>query len=530
MNSVRLKPRLIALVLLMILAIPKGLLAEIHLLTILHTNDHHGHLLPFTYYPSPETGGLAARYTAVNVVRQEVEKSSGQVLLLSAGDANTGMPESDLCNAEPDFKAMNLIGYDAMALGNHEFDKPREVLQHQKDWAEFPFLAANVLLKATGRPLFGDYVIKQLGSLKVAIIGFTTPDTPGITMPGNTNALVFVDPVQPAKKILTRIRDNADLVIGLSHLGYYRDPEVDRLHKGDGYLARNAPGIDVIVGGHTHTEFKRAERIGSTLVVQAGEFGVYLGRLDIKYDDQIKKIVGHDFMLIPINLKTIIKYKGEQFYMTRGPAYSQHPKVTKMLEPYLEKSTAMLNEPVGEAVLNLVGDRLKVRSGETNLGNLIADAMRARVGTDVALLNGGGIRSGIPKGPISYRDILMVLPFGNTLVTMELTGTQLLKVLRHAAEQRPGSGGWLHVSGLKWEIRQGMPVNVRIGGRPLDKKRIYNLATNNFLAAGGDGYQMLKEGKNIYDTGFVVADVVRDYISKKKMVAPRMEGRLKIVP
>jgi len=530
MSGVRLKLRLVVAVLLVLLTVPAGLAAEVHRITILHTNDYHGHLAPFMYNFSPETGGMAAQYTAVNVVRQEVEKSGGRVLILSAGDVNTGIPESDLLNAEPDFKAMNAIRYDAMALGNHEFDKPRRVLKQQKGWARFPFLAANVLRKATGKPLYGDYIIKRLGALKVAIIGFTTPDTPKITMPGNTRGLIFVDPVRPAKKILKRVRDKVDIVIGLSHLGYYRNPRRDRLRKADGYLARNAPGIDVIIGGHTHQAFKKAEQIGNTLVVQAGEFGVYLGRLDLRYNDRLKKIVHHKFRLIPINLKTLIKYKGEKYYMTKGPAYVQHPKITRMLAPYLEKTHALLRAPIGEAVVPLVGDRYKVRSGETNLGNLITDAMRQRVDADVALQNGGGIRSGIARGPISYRDILAVLPFGNTLVIMKLTGAQLLRALRHAARQHPGSGGWLHVSGLKWEIRRGAPANVIVGGKPLDKKRLYTIAMNNFLAAGGDGYLVLQSGKNNYDTGFVVADVVKDYISKRNRVAPRVEGRLKVAP
>lgn len=530
MNFFKFKLPLTILVLVVLLALPAGLVAEVPRLTILHTNDHHGHLAPFTYNQSPETGGLAAQYAAVNIVRQEVEKSGGHVLILSAGDVNSGMPDSDLLNAEPDFKAMNLIGYDAMALGNHEFDKPREVLQQQKAWAQFPFLAANILLKDTGKPLFGDYIIKQLAGLKVAIIGFTTPETPKITLPGRTSDLIFVDPAQAAKEILAQVRDKVDIVIALTHLGYYPELKINRLHKGDGYLARNAPGIDVIVGGHTHSAFKKAKRIGNTLVVQAGEFGVYLGRLDLKYDDQLRKIVSHKSQLIPINLKAHIEYKGEQFFMSTGPAFVPHLRVTKLLAPYLEKSNAMLSEPVGEAMIPLVGDRVKVRSGETNLGNLITDVMRETGGAEVALQNAGGIRSGIAQGRISYRDILAVLPFGDTLITMELTGAQLLEVLQHAARQPPGSGGWLHVSGLTWGIQGGMPANVMIGGKPLDQKRVYRVATNNFLAAGGDGYSVLQSGAKKYDTGFLVADMVRQYISRKKQVAPQVEGRLKVGP
>jgi len=524
------KRHLIIALLAVFLLVPSSLLAEIHHVTILHTNDMHGHILPFTYYPSPETGGLAAQYTAVGMVRAEVEAAGGAVLVLSAGDINSGAPESDLLNAEPIVKGMNLIGYDAMALGNHEFDKPRGVLFQQKGWASFPFLAANVLRRADGKPLFDAYMIKKAGDLRVAVVGFTTPETPHVTKPGNTSDLEFADAAETALKLLGEVRGKADLVIALSHLGYYPDTADGRAARGDLALARRAPGFDVIVGGHTHTALNHSGREGDALIVQAGEFGVYLGRLDLEYDDEAKKVVSHTFTLMPLNLKRRVKYRDESYYATRGPAYTPHPKMEKLLVPYLERSRELLGRPVGKAAVPLVGERARVRSGETNLGNLITDVMRGLTGADVALQNGGGIRAGIARGPITYRDILAVLPFGNTIVTMELTGAQLKEVLQYAAGLPPGSGAWLHVSGLGWEIREGRAVGVTVGGEPLDPKRVYKVAANDFMAAGGDGYRMLKQGKNKYDTGFVVAEVVREYIEERKIVAPRLEGRLKIVP
>ncbi|MGD8524470.1 MAG: metallophosphoesterase, partial [Desulfobacterales bacterium] len=247
-------------------------------LTILHTNDHHGHFWKNRH----GEGGFAARKTLVDQIRKEVKSAGGHVLLLSAGDINTGMPESDLLDAEPDFKAMSAIGYDAMALGNHEFDKPLDVLMKQKQWATFPFLSANTVEKSTGKPLFDDFKIWDFDGLKVAVIGLTTPDTP-ILVATNVEALNFKDPVELGKKMIPKLRKKAAMVIVLSHLGYYENAYHGSNAPGDVTLAKSVPGIDVIVGGHSHDKIPEPVVQNGAIILQAADDGKYVGRLDLTF-------------------------------------------------------------------------------------------------------------------------------------------------------------------------------------------------------------------------------------------------------
>ena len=221
-QSINLKLIFLISALILILVFPISSLAKTYNLTILHTNDHHGHFEKFNPYPVSDVGGLAAQSTLVNVIRAELKKSGGHSLLLSAGDVNTGVPESDMLNAEPDIKLMNLLGYDAMALGNHEFDKPRDVLMKQKEWAKFPFLSANVI-KNDGTPLVEPYIIKDFDGLKVAIFGLTTRETPILVLPKNVEDLKFKNVIETSKSLVPKLRQEADVVIALTHLGFYEE-------------------------------------------------------------------------------------------------------------------------------------------------------------------------------------------------------------------------------------------------------------------------------------------------------------------
>ena len=292
--------RLTIVVAVLILLCTSGVLAAEQHLTILHTNDHHGHFQKFATYPVKDVGGLAAQSTLVNTVRAEVEKEGGNVLLLSAGDINTGVPESDLLDAEPDIMLMNMMGYAAMALGNHEFDNSSDVLARQRQWAKFPFLAANVLVKKTGEPLVAPYLIKEVGGLKVAILGLITAEVPILVLPDNVSELEFADPIATAARYVPQLRREADLVVALTHLGLYRE-ETDK--RGDVQLARAVPGIDVIVGGHTHTELDEPVRIGDTIIVQAGGYSEQVGRLDLVVDSATDKVTASTLAALPVNGK-----------------------------------------------------------------------------------------------------------------------------------------------------------------------------------------------------------------------------------
>jgi len=500
---------------------PTASLAKLYQLTILHTNDHHGHFMKFSPYANPDVGGMAARSTLVNIVRAEVEQAGGHVLLLSAGDVNIGVPESDLLNAEPDFKLMNMLGYDAITLGNLDLHNPLEVLMQQQEWAGCPFLSANVIEQEAGEPFVKPYIIKEFDGLHVAIFGLTMEEIPIASKYGKDVDGRSV--IEIAKALVPKLRTEADLVIALTHIGFdeSRAP-------GDVQVAKAVPGIDVIVGGQSRTALKEAEVVNNTLIVQAGEYGLYVGRLDLTIDSEADKITAYTYTLIPVNLKKRVKYQGKSYYMFVDKGYVEDPNVLEFIQPYLEQVDELLSQPVGEALVRLDGDMELIRSQETNLANLITDSMRAKTGAEIAFFNAGGIRASIELGFITYRNILTVLPFGDTLVLLDMTGTQIMDVLDYAATIKLGNWAFLHTSGLTWTNKKGVPENVMIGGTPIELDRMYKAVTGSYLAGGGDGYTMFKDASQ-YDTGFTDASALREYIMKAGKVAPKVEGRLTII-
>jgi len=519
---------LVVFSLIFLLVSPTPLLAKVYHLTILHTNDHHGHFAKFDPYPVKDVGGLAAQSTLINIVRAEVQKAGGHTLLLSAGDVNTGVPESDMLGAEPDFTIMNVLGYDAMVLGNHEFDKLRGVLMKQRAWAGFPFLSANVVKKDTGKSLVDSYMIKEFNGLKVAIFGLTTEETPILVLPSNVEDLEFKSTIETAKKVVPILRKEADLVIALTHLGFYEGSGVGYKAAGDFRLAREVQGIDVIVGGHSHTAVRVPRVIGKTLIVQAGEWSTYVGRLDLTIESDTDEVIEYAYRLIPVNMKRRVKYENKKYYMYTDKGYVEDKEILETIKPSMAKADKALSLVVGEALVRLNGSRDFIRFKETNLANLITDSMCAKTGAEIALQNAGGIRADIAPGTITYRDILKAQPFGNTLVLMNMTGKQIMEVLSYAAGVRPGHGAFLHVSGMKWTNKRGTAEDVMIGDAPIDLGKAYRVVTNSFMASGGDGYAMLK-GVPQLDTGFVDADSLREYIEKAGKVRPKVEGRFTII-
>lgn len=497
--------------------------AKEHKLTILHTNDHHGHFQSFNPYPVKDVGGLAAQSTLVNIVRAEVEKDDGNVLLLSAGDVNTGVPESDLLDAEPDFKLMNMIGYDAMVLGNHEFDNALAVLMKQKDWAEFPFLAANVVKKGSGELLVEPYIIKEIDGLKVAILGLITEEVPTLVLPDNVKDLEFLDIIETAKKYVPELKKQADLVVALTHIGFYEEPSSVT---GDIQLAEAVPGIDVIVGGHTHTTLDEPVLVGNTLIVQADGYSEHVGRLNLVVDDEADKVSNYNFEMLPVNGKKRVKYNGKKYYKYVGTGYVKDKEILEAMEPYLEGANELLSKPIGTAAVELSGGKSVSRAQETNLGNLITDGMRDKTGADIAFQNGGGIRAGIAPGQVTYRDVLTVQPFGNTLTEINMTGAQVKELLDIAAT-KVESGGFMQMSGVKVTYDGGKVESVLVEGKPIDLNKTYKVVTNNFVAAGGDGYKLLKPLAK-YDTGYVDAEATMEYIQKLGKVDPAVEGRITI--
>ncbi len=475
-------------------------------LTVFYLNDTHGHAWAYSRWHNPNIGGFAYVDSVLEYQRALAILKGQDVLFLHAGDINTGVPESDLLDAVPDIVALNMMGLDAMTVGNHEFDHSNSVLQMQEKLADFPFLSANIYDK-DGQRVFKPYIIKNFNGFKVAIVGFTTEECAIITNPQNTGNLQFRNVVAEAKKVVKELKDQGiNFIIALTHLGVvdagYPTTSIE--------LARRVPGIGLIVDGHSHTLLNPPLKVNDAYIVQAKSWDQYLGKITLDIEDG--KVVKADNELIPINLK---KYdKTTKTYSYVGQKILPDPKVAAVLAYFKSLGSKKLDQVLGTTSILLDGEEKNVRSKDTNLAHLITDAMRTKVNGDITLQNGGGIRASILPGNITYRNILTVLPFGNTLYVIDLTGKQIMDVLKYAATVPNGKGAHLQTSGLTWVNDNGKPANVMINGKPIDLNATYKVVTNNYMAAGGDGYSMLKEGKNGYDTGYVLADVVKEYIQK----------------
>lgn len=491
-------------------------------ITILHTNDHHGRF----WQNNDGEYGMAARKTAVDAIRHEVAAQGGYSLLLDGGDVNTGVPESDMQDAVPDFKGMNLLGYAAMAVGNHEFDKPPAVLKMQRELAQFALLSANIYQGE--QRLFDPYKVFDLGGLRVGVMGLTTEDTRRMAHPDNLARLTFRSPIAEAAALLPELRRQADVVIAATHMGHYENGQHGTQAPGDVELAHAVNGIGLVVGGHTQNPIcmnadnllDRAyvpgaacqpDRHNGTWIVQAHEWGKYIGRADFEYRNGDFKLV--KYALIPVNLKKPVKGADGKTTLTHyASPLAQDPAMLALLTPYQQFGQDKLGVQIGAVDERLIGERDVVRKTPTNLGVLIGRAMMHKTGADLAIVNSGGVRDSIPAGAITYKHVLKVQPFGNTVCTVDLSGKELQDYLNVAAKMSPGAGAFPQFAGITLDISAGLASQVRIGAVPLDVAKTYRLTLNNFQAAGGDGYPRLTAHPGFVDTGFVDADVLRTYI------------------
>ncbi|MEJ2044933.1 MAG: bifunctional UDP-sugar hydrolase/5'-nucleotidase UshA [Reinekea sp.] len=483
---------------------------EYHL-TILHTNDHHGRF----WQNSHGEYGMAARKTLIDNIRAEVEGEGGTVLLFSGGDINTGVPESDLQDAEPDFMGMTKLGYDAMAVGNHEFDNSRDVLMKQAQWVDFPFLSANIFYKNSRKTLFSPYEMFDVQGNRIAVVGFTTEDTVKIGNPEYTSDLDFKSPIEVAEKLIPKLDKKADLVVAVTHMGHYDNGYFGGNAPGDVTLARTVPGIDVIVGGHSQVPLFEPDVQNGTLILQAHEWGKYVGRLDLTLKNG--DIIDYDYKLVPVNLKDKVKdAEGNSHYVLPDGVKEipEDPEMKAFLQPYQDKGAESLNIVIGSVNGDLIGERSIVRSNPTNLGVLIAKAQMEKANADVAVMNSGGIRANIDAGDITYKDVLTVQPFANILTVTELTGKELMDYLEVAISKEAGSGAFAQFYGVEIKSTNGKINSADVNGAPIDANKTYRLAVSNYMASGGDGYPKLSDHPNYVNTGFVDADLLAEFIQK----------------
>ncbi|ECB8069048.1 bifunctional UDP-sugar hydrolase/5'-nucleotidase [Salmonella enterica subsp. enterica serovar Typhimurium] len=499
-------------------------------ITILHTNDHHGHFWRSEYGEY----GLAAQKTLVDSIRKEVAQEGGSVLLLSGGDINTGVPESDLQDAEPDFRGMNLIGYDAMAVGNHEFDNPLTVLRQQEKWAKFPFLSANIYQKSTGERLFKPWAIFTRQDIKIAVIGLTTDDTAKIGNPEYFTDIEFRKPAEEAKVVIQELNMNEkpDVIIATTHMGHYDNGDHGSNAPGDVEMARSLPAgsLAMIVGGHSQdpvcmaSENKKQvnyvpgtpcapDKQNGIWIVQAHEWGKYVGRADFEFRNGEMKMV--NYQLIPVNLKKKVTWdNGKSERVLYTPEIAENPQMLSLLTPFQNKGKAQLEVKIGSVNGLLEGERSKVRFVQTNMGRVILAAQIARTGADFGVMSGGGIRDSIEAGDITYKSVLKVQPFGNIVVYADMSGKEVVDYLTAVAQMKPDSGAYPQLANVSFVAKEGKLTDLKIKGEPVDPAKTYRMATLSFNATGGDGYPRIDNKPGYVNTGFIDAEVLKEFIQQ----------------
>jgi 5'-nucleotidase/UDP-sugar diphosphatase len=470
-------------------------------LQILYVNDFHGFAEPHKPFGEKRLlGGIAYLAGAVDRARR-----GNPSLLLAAGDMIQGEAWANLLKGKSVIELMNAMHFDAMVVGNHEFDYGLKVLKERIAQAHFPMLAANV----RGLPALKPYVILPVQNLKIAIIGVVTRQTMA-GHPGLKGKLKITPPAEALRQYLPELKRQADLILVLSHCGYPVDRE----------LAAQVPGIDVIVGGHTHTKILHPQVVDHTIIVQAWEHAKALG-----------------ILRLTISEGKIVKFNGhlEEISPAMG---SPDPRVQQIVARYARQFAPRFNKVVGQARVNL--NAADIRTAETNLGDFIADVMRQATGAEAAIISGGTIKASIPRGPIKTRQVYQVLPYDRRLVVVQLTGAQLKEALEHGVSHagRPAHR-FPQVAGLTFTYRPGAPpgsrvLEVTVDGRPLELHRKYKVAITDYLAAGGNGYevigQALKQGGKISGAGQGpdLRNAVIAAIQARKTIGPEVAGRIKV--
>lgn len=521
-----------------LLALSGGTAFADYELDILHINDLHSRIEPINKFDSTCSaeeegknecfGGVARLKSAIDTQRQAL--SGKNVLLLNAGDNFQGSLFYTTYKGAAEAEFLNLMKFDAMTVGNHEFDDSEDGLAAFLDKVQFPVVTANVAAGASSK--LGDrvkpFIVLDVGGQKIGIVGAVANDTDEISSPG-PNVLIGNDVADITAAVAEVKKQGVDKIIALTHVGYPRD------------LAAIAkiPDVDVVVGGHSHSLLsntdEKAEGPYPTMVdnpggykvpvVQAGAYTKYLGNLKIVFDDNgvVKEAKG-DPILIDSSFK---------------PDEAVVARVKELGGPIEEMKAKIVAETTGP----IDGSRETCRAGECQMGNLVADALLDRTksqGVTAAITNGGGLRASIDGGPVSMGEVVTVLPFQNTVSTFQLKGADLAAALENGLSQiEEGAGRFPQVSGMKFSFDKSKPAGSRVGSVemkegdafvPLDPAKTYTLASNNFMRAGGDGYKIFATAAtNAYDYGPTLDQVVADYLAANRPYKPYTDGRIAAV-
>ena len=507
------------------LALSAGAAAADFNLTVLHTNDFHARFEPISKYDSGCSadsnaegkcfGGSARLVTAVEAARARAENS----ILVDGGDQFQGTLFYTYYKGKLAAEMMNKLGYDGMTVGNHEFDDGPEVLRGFMDAVNFPVLMSNA--DVSGEPLLAGKLAKstviERGGEKIGMIGLTPQDTDELASPGPN--VIFTDPSEAVQGEVDKLTaEGVNKIIVLSHSGFVVDQQV----------AANTTGVDVIDSGHSNTYLSntsdRAEgayptMVGGTAIVSAYAYGKFLGELNVTFNDAGE----------------IVSATGEPIIMDAGVAEDEGTKarITEAAGPLDE----IRNKVVASSAEAINGERGDCRVKECQIGNLVADAMLARVadqGIDIAIANSGGLRASIDAGDVTMGEVLTVLPFQNTLSTFQIKGSTLVAALENGVSQiEEVKGRFPQVAGMTFTVDVSAEVGSRIsdvmvGGAPVDLDKVYGAVSNNYVRNGGDGYKMFRDAMNAYDFGPDLADVTAEYLAENAPYTPYVDGRIKM--
>lgn len=421
-------------------------------------------------------------------------------LLFDAGDVSSGTLFSDFFAAEPDWKIFSKF-YDAITPGNHDFDFPFDTVFNLIQKFRVPMISSNLYGRQSGQLIFPPYNVFQKGNWKIAVIGVSHPDTPLISTLGNDNRLEFRSAVEAAALHVKALRETHDLVIILSHLGE------------DDKLAKAVNGIDLIVGGHSHSPFKKPKKKNKTLLVNAGYGGQYVGQMSLllKRGKRGVKVRLTDYELLPVS--------GD---------LPPDEGILSILQPYKETFGDRGQALVGETGEIFSRTPLEGSLSSSMLANLVADSYCYVTGADFAFVNEGGLRADLDKGPVTIDELHRVLPFNNTLILFELTGTQIIDIIRNMASTLASEEGILFPSNLHITLRKsGESVILTGEGEALVPDKTYSVAVGSFIARGGDGHTSFPTFTQKTDTQIRTSEALRRYFEAKGTVFPDKTARLK---
>lgn len=494
----------ICLVLVMVLSLGTVSMAEdaVINLTIVHTNDTHARI---------ESGrdimGFAKISSKVNALRAE----NPNVLLVDAGDTFHGQTIATLNEGESVVKVMNAMMFDVMAPGNHDFNYGSDRLLEIAAMLEFPIISGNITKEDDSNYMEGTF-IKEIGGLKIGFFGLTTPETAYKTHPKNVEGLTFENPITSAQAMVDALKGTVDMIVCIGHIGEDEGSEFTSK-----MIINAVDGIDLFIDGHSHTVKPTGEMVKDTLLVQTGAYDANLGIVDITFTNGV------------------ITSKTAKLVTTAEAAdIEEDPIVLGVIADISAANKLITDVKVGTTTVKLEGTREIVRAGESNLGNLITNAMLYETGAQIAITNGGGIRASIEPGDITVGDVITVLPFGNYIVTLDVKGSDIILALENGLTDYPApKGAFPHVAGITYTFDPAKPAMERVtsvmfNGKPLDPNAYYSVATNDFMAAGGDEFVSL--GASV-ETGQYAAldEALIEYLKTVDASSVKVENRVNVV-